>query len=321
MIFEHPQALSQRIGEMTQREAPRRLKIFEDTSQFMSIDVGAVLRLAGNDYLVSGQAREGRFGIDEQPKFWVKSSIDLTTGAKKIIKLVFQETFNSRIGKTVFCCTRSAEKEAAVLQRMHAHPNFMHGQAVRDAVGNLVRIIDFISGPSLFEHLRRHKMSHAAYYRQKLPQIMEPVIECIGAIAHLHKLGLHHGDIRADHLIIKNETDTYVWIDFDYEVDNLSYDLFCVGNILLQVVGKGRHSLHDIRLRPPDYPGFNDNLASSDMSLMFPHRVCNLRKLYPYISAALNEVLMRFSVEATDPYNSLDSLQEDLRLLFPSGMS
>ena len=319
MIFEHPQALRQRIGEMTGREAPRRLHIFEDTSQFMSIDAGAVLRLAGNDYFVSGQAREGRFGIDEQPKFWVKSSIDLNTGARKIIKMVFRETFNSRIGATVFRCTRSAEKEAAVLERMQAHPNFMHGQAVRDAAGNLVRIIDFISGPSLFEHLRRHRMPHAAYYRQKLPRIMEPVIECLGAIAHLHKLGLHHGDIRADHLIIKNGTDTYVWIDFDYEVDNLSYDLFCAGNIVLQVVGKGRHSVHDIRLRPSDYPGFNDNLAAGDMSLMFPHRVCNLRKLYPHISAALNEVLMRFSVEATDPYSSLDSLQEDLRLLFPSG--
>jgi len=87
MIFEHPQTLRQRIGEVTRRGAPHRLIIFEDTSQFMSIDAGAVLRLAGNDYLVAGQAREGRFGIDDQPKFWVKSSIDLTTGAKKIIKL------------------------------------------------------------------------------------------------------------------------------------------------------------------------------------------------------------------------------------------
>ena len=318
MIFEHPQALRQRIAELTRREASRRLNIFEDTTQFMSIDPGSVLRLAGNDYLVLGHAREGRFGIDEQPKFWVKSCIDLTTGAKKIIKLVFHETFNSRIGKTVLRCTRSPEKESAVLKKMCRHPNFMHGQAVRDAAGNLVRITDFISGPSLFEYLRRHEMPHESYYHQKLPQIMRPVIECIEAIAHLHKLGLHHGDIRADHLIIKSETDTYVWIDFDFEVDNLSYDLFCLGNILLQVFGKGRHSLHDIRLEPSGYPDFNGSLTTSDMSLIFPHRVCNLRKLFPHISAALNEILMRFSVEATDVYSTVDSLLEDLRLLFPS---
>jgi len=319
MIFEHPQALRRRIGEVTGREAPSRVSIFEDTSEFMSVNAGSVLRLDGNDYLVLGEAREGRFGIDEQPKFWVKVSIDLTTGVRKIIKLVFHETFNSRIGAAVFRCLRSPEKEAAVLQEMRGHPNFMQGQSVRDAGGNLVRVIDFIAGPSLYEYLRRQEMSHEAYYRQNLPKIMQPVIECVEAIVHLHKQGLHHGDIRADHLIINDKSDTYVWIDFDYEVSNLNYDLFCLGNVLQQVIGKGRHSLHDIRLRPSDYPGFNGTLVSSDMSLKFQYRVANLRKLYPYISADLNELLMRFSVGATDPYNSVESLLKDLRLLFPSG--
>ncbi len=112
-----------------------------------------------------------------------------------------------------------------------------------------------------------------------------------------------------------------MWIDFDYEVDNPGYDFFCLGNVLLQVVGKGRHSLHDIRLRPSDYPGFHGTLVSNDMSLMYQHRVSNLRKLYPYITAKLNEVLMRFSIRATDPHSSMDGLLEDLRLLFPSGSS
>ena len=52
------------------------------------------------------------------------------------------------------------------------------------------------------------------------------------------------------------------------------------------------------------------------MSLMFRHRVVNLRKLYPYISEDLNDVLMRFSVGATDPYENVDSLLEDLRFIF-----
>ena len=147
---------------------------------------------------------------------------------------------------------------------------------------------------------------------------MQLFIECIEAIAHLHKQGLHHGDIRADHIIVKSKTDTYVWIDFDYEVNSLNYDLFCLGNVLQQVVGKGRHSLDDIRLQPSDYPDFKNTLTSWDMSLMFRHRVANLRKLYPYISEALNEILMRFSVGATDPYKNVDSLLEDLRFLFPS---
>ncbi len=317
MIFEQPSALRKRISEVTSRDVPSNLNIFEDTSNFMSINAGDILRLSGNDYFVTGYAREGRFGIDEQPKFWVRPSIDLTTGAKKIIKMVYHETFNSRIGETVFRCLRSAEKEAAVLREMHRHPNFMHGQSVNDAAGNIVRIIDFIPGPSLYAYLRDKKMSHEEYHDRELSKVMQLFIKCIEAIAHLHKQGLHHGDIRADHIIINSETETYIWIDFDYEVCNL-YDVFCLGNVLQQVVGKGRHSLYDIRLRPSDYPNFNNTLSSSDMSLMLRHRVANLRKLYPYISEELNEILMRFSVGATNFYKNVESLLEDLRFLFPS---
>ena len=319
MIFEYPKALGNRIAELTKRETANKIKVFENTSEFMAIDVGDVVRLSSNDYLVVGQAREGRFGIDEQPKFWVKKVIDLTTGAKKIIKMVFRETFNSQIGVTPFRCIRSPEKESEILRKMRGHCNFMQGQSVIDVAGNLVRIIDFIPGPSLYEYLRREKMSHKAYYNQKLSKIMQSLIECIEAIAHLHKRGLHHGDIRADHIIINNKTGAYVWIDFDFEVSNLNYDLFCLGNVLQQAVGKGRHSLDDIRLQPSDYPEFKNTLTSEDMSLMFRHRVTNLHKLYPYISESLNEILMRFSVGATDHYKNIDSLLEDLRALFPSG--
>jgi serine/threonine protein kinase len=318
MIYENSQDLRQRISEVTRREPGRKLHVFEDTSQFMSINPGDVLRLTKNDYLVIGQAREGRFGIDEQPKFWVKTAIDLTTGEKKIIKLVFHETFNISVGNTVFLFSRSPKKESEVLQKMSDHPNFMHGQSVRDTAGNLVRIIDFISGSSLYEYLRRLKISHEDFYRQMLSKMMKSLIECIKGIIYLHKLGLQHGYIRADHIILKSNSDTYVWIDFDYDVSYPDYDLFCLGNILLQVVGKGRHSIDNIRLRPSDYPGFASTLTSSDMSLMFPHRVANLRKLYPHISKALNGVLMRFSIGNTNPYKNMASLLDDLRSLFPS---
>jgi serine/threonine protein kinase len=316
MIFEHPQALRKRIVELTKREVLGKINILEDTSEFMSINEGDVVRLADSDYLVIGHAREGRFGIDEQPKFWVKKAVDLNTGARKIIKMVFRETFNSKIGETVYRCQRSPEKESEVLRKMHEHPNFMHGQSVRDAAGNLVRIIDFISGASLYDYLRRQNVSHEAYYCRNLSKIMQLLMECIEAIAYLHKQGLHHGDIRADHILINSQTGIYVWIDFDFEVSSLNYDVFCLGNVLQQAVGKGRHSLYDIRLRPSDYPDYKNALTSNDMSLMFPHRVANLRKLYPYISENLNEILMRFSVGAPDPYKNVDGLLEDLRIIF-----
>ncbi len=315
MIFEELSALRRRISEVTNREVPSKLNIFEDTSKFMSIDAGDVLRLSGNDYFILGYAREGRFGIDEQPKFWVMTAVDLTTGAKRIIKMVFNEMFDCLLGETRFHCVRNPGKEAEVLREMSGHSGFMHGQAVHDAAGNLVRILEVVSGPSLYSYLRDLKTPHKEYYYHELSGVMQLFIKAAEAIALLHRKELHHGDIRADHIIIDSRTGIYVWIDFDYQV-SIPYDVLCLGNVLHQVVGKGRHSLEDIRLQPSDYPDFKDTLTASDMSLMRRHRVANLRKLYPYLSADLNEILMRFSAGATDLYKDVDSLIDDLRLCF-----
>jgi serine/threonine protein kinase len=293
--------------------------VFEDTSPFMSIEPGSVIRLAGNDYFVMGEAREGRFGLDEEPKFWVKRTIDLTTGARKIIKLMFHESFDSRVGSAVFRCARNREKEAEILSRMRGHPNFMQGESVFDLAGNLVLIVDFISGPSLYEHLRRLPMPHAVYYRQVLPKLMQSLVGCMAAISQIHRHGLQHGDIRADHILLKNGADVFVWIDFDYETSRPDYDLLCLGNILSQAVGKGRHSLYDIRLRPEEYPDFRASLTLDDMSQMFHHRVANLRKLFPYISEELNAILMRFSLGSANPYPDVDTLVSDLLKLFCAG--
>ena len=59
-------------------------------------------------------------------------------------------------------------------------------------------------------------------------------------------------------------------------------------------------------------------MTSDDMSLMFAHRVANLRKLFPYLSADLNAILMRFSAGRTDPYRDLGILISDLRFLSPN---
>jgi hypothetical protein len=83
-------------------------------------------------------------------------------------------------------------------------------------------------------------------------------------------------------------------------------------------MGKGRHSLHDTAFRPAEYPEFSDTLMSNGMSLMFPHRVANLGKLLPHISAALNQILIRFSVGSTEPYRDVDTLLADLREVFLS---
>nr|WP_321398024.1 protein kinase [uncultured Desulfobacter sp.] len=322
MEYQNPHLL-ERIRQLTGRDIQRTPRIFTDTTQFMSINPGDVMRLGGNDYWVYGNAKEGRFGIDDQPKFWVKKALDLAGNTRKIVKLVFKETFKGCLGPLAFNCVRSAEKEVDVLSATQGHPNFMQGQWVRDSAGNLVRILDIIPGPSLYKYLRDLDMPHRDYFDTLFPTIMDRFLKSLAAIAQIHEQLLHHGDIRADHLLWTGSLKTLAWIDFDYDMGGPAMDVFCLGNVLQQVVGKGRHSLENIHATPCAYPDFKSELKDEDMSLMYSHRVMNLQKLFPYIPDALNDILMRFSL-SSEPhsrtgncYAAARDLLDDLSKLFP----
>ncbi|MEZ4602250.1 MAG: hypothetical protein R2861_02215 [Desulfobacterales bacterium] len=89
-------------------------RIFTDTSNFFGIDYGDIIYVGGKRFLIKGHEREERFGLDE-PKFWVKKAVDLETGERKIIKLSFFESFETRIGHVRIPCFRHPDKEARVL--------------------------------------------------------------------------------------------------------------------------------------------------------------------------------------------------------------
>ena len=128
---------------------PERLSIVDDTTNYMAIDHDHVVELEGTLFLIRGNEHEGRFGIDDQPKFWVKRAIDLLTGRMHILKLVFHEEFHAQVGSLHVKCVRSPEKEGQVLELVRDDPRFMQGRTARDVRGNLVRVIDHIPGVDL----------------------------------------------------------------------------------------------------------------------------------------------------------------------------
>ncbi|MFH2009381.1 MAG: hypothetical protein ABI333_22510 [bacterium] len=316
MIFDNPAELKERIESLSGRRVPTAPPIFEDTTSYMGIYGGSVLRLDGNDYFVLGDATEGRFGIDDQPKFWVKYAMDLATGDRKIIKLVFFEEFVTTFGFLKVRCRRSPEKESAFLEHARGHERFMQGFTVADPVGNQVRIIEFIRGKSLYETLNLLELSHEEYFHERLPGIMTEVIACIDALAEMHAKGLHHGDVRNDHLLFETGTGLLKWIDFDYSVNYTDYDIWSLGNVLTFVVGKGLHTFRRVHRNPEEYPGLTGELDEDDAIMLSKHRIANLRKLFPYIPAELNEILLRFSTGASHFYEDLESQARDLRALF-----
>lgn len=293
---------------------PRRLKIITDTSDYYRVDFNDVVMLDGVPYLVRNNAREGRFGIDEQVKYWVKRAVNLQDGSKKIIKLVFYERFRATIGGITFECFRSPRKEARILDLVKGLPNFMQGVSITDEQGNVVRILDLIQGKTLHSYILGLQGDHEEYFHTLFPEILDHFIECVAAIRFLHENGEKHGDIRRDHIFIDSLDGRYRWIDFDFNYrhrENIyGYDLFGLGNILAFIAGQGDILVKDV-LEGENAAAIA--LTTDDINIVFRNRVVNLRKIFPYLPKSLNRILMHFSENTNRFYLDTGELLEDLR--------
>lgn len=292
---------------------PPKFTIIEDTSNFSHIEYNDVVILGDRPYWIKRYEKEGRFGIDDEPKYWVRRAIDLTDGSTKILKLVFHEEFETTVGGVVITCFRSPKKEARILDLVAGHQNFMHGNWVLDAAGNNVRILDFIRGPRLDEIVPGYGTDHQDYFYNYFPTVLDQYLELLTAIKFLHDHSEKHGDIRRDHIIWDRERKVMRWIDFDYNYKHgesmFSFDLAGLGNIIIFLVGRGDVLVEDLY---HDRRELFDSLWGEDLSISYKNRVANLKKIFPYIPESLNLVLLHFSVGAKLFYETTEQLLNDL---------
>jgi hypothetical protein len=143
--------------------------------------------------------------------------------------------------------------------------------------------------------------------------VLDSLIVLVRAIGHLHSLGEKHGDIRRDHAILDRSTGGWRWIDFDFNYRHTEspwgYDLFGLGNVLGFILARGDLTVQALGRDDPRALG---RLSPADMNIVFANRVMNLRKVYPYVPAALNSVLMRFAAGAGVYYEDTGQLLMDL---------
>jgi serine/threonine protein kinase len=292
--------------------APDKINIITDTSNFYKVDYDDVIILEDRPYLIRNCKMESRFGISDQPKFWVKSAIDLITGNRKIIKMVFHEKFKARIGDLTFNFFRSPRKEARILSLVKGHPKFMQGFGVKDSAGNIIRVIDNIPGNTI-ESVTDLGKNHEDYFWNYFPSVLDDFMELIKAIGFLHENGEHHGDIRRDHILKDIHNGNYKWIDFDYTYWHgesiANYDLFGLGNVLIYLAGRGDVIIHDLR---KNNQALFDQLSHDDLNIIFQNRVANLRKIYPYIPDVFNFILLHFSSGANIYYDNASQIIQDL---------
>jgi len=301
--------ISRRIEELTGRPPAGRPVVFHDTTRYMSIDWGHVVGLGGKHYLIRGHEKEGRFGIAEQPKFWVKRALGLEDGVKYILKMTIHENFRIEVGEREFRCWRNPEKEARILEITRGDHRFMSGRAVEDRAGNLVRVLDFIRGEDLLSRLRGVELSHQEYFHALFPGVFARTMESLRALKLVHEAGLCHGDIRNDHIFVEQDGGAFRWIDFDLDQGTVDLDVWSVGNLLHCVAAAG---FVTFKIAGQLAPARVDRLGPADASVFFPSRVMNLARVFPCIPGSLNDILMRFSKSAHIPYENLDQILGDL---------
>lgn len=297
-------------------EFPRKRagNLVTDTTEFMNIGYGDVIELDGRYFLVLRDEKERSFGV-EDPKYWVKRCRELQTGERRILKLVFYEKFPVSLGSMNIECFRSPRKEARILDLVRGDRRFMQGYSRDDAAGNNVRVLDVVKGDLLSLAIDSLEADHRTYFFELLPDILEKFADSCRAIEFLHRHGENHGDIRRDHLWLEQGTGNYVWIDFDYtyefQENPFGLDIFGLGNLLLFLAGKKFCTTFNIPR--PEFDGLSDvHLEAADFSLLFRHRLSNLRKVYPYVPQSLNNVLMHFSSASEVFYFTVGELLEDL---------
>ncbi|QJT11071.1 serine/threonine protein kinase [Oceanidesulfovibrio marinus] len=288
-------------------------RLVTDTSEFMRIDYGDVIELGGMHYLVFKDESERRFGL-EDPKYWVKRCRCLESGESKILKLVFYESFTLHLGAIAVQCYRSPQKEARILMEVRGDIRFMQGVPINDTRGNVVRVLDIIRGKPIDVVADAIEADHETYFYEHFPDLLARFITACEAIASLHDRFEKHGDVRRDHLLMEHGTRQCRWIDFDYAFQShenpFGLDLFGLGNILLFLVGKRIYTAQELaRFPAPVIQSINED----DLSLMFPHRIMNIGKLFPYIPKELNYILQHFSSGAPLFYESTAELLDDLR--------
>jgi len=313
-----PQHILPRLqGHVAVRSMRRKPRLWSDTSDFVNIDYGDVIHVDNRYLLVVGYTREGRFGVDEQPKQWVPKVYDLESEERNIVKLVFHETYTIRLGGLEVTCYRSPEKEARVIELTRGNPAFMQGYATVDAAGNLVRILKIVNGQRLDKEIFKMGSSHLEYFEHYLPDVLRRFLDSVEAIAMLHDHGLKHGDIRRDHIFVDRNDGHFIWIDFDYDFylpeRPFAMDLFGLGNVLLFLIGQKNFRPGDVAGDPLLGQKVLDRISEDDLALVARDRIFNLQKIYPYIPDALNDILLYFSTGTEVMYDTVEEFCADLR--------
>ena len=145
------------------------------------------------EFIIGQKLGEGQFGT-------VRLGINRQTKEKVAIKIL------EKIKMTNFDDKKRLEKEINILKKIH-HPNIVKLFCVIETERQIFIIMEYIKGNELFQYILMKKKleeEEACYY----------FLQIINCIDYLNKLKISHRDLKAENIIIEQNTKEIRLIDF-----------------------------------------------------------------------------------------------------------
>ncbi|MDP8230685.1 MAG: hypothetical protein P9L93_06235 [Candidatus Gorgyraea atricola] len=205
----------------------------------------------------------------------------------------------------------SSVYEKAFFELVPPHDNIVKGYALEDESGKILIVQDFIEGKTLEDYSDLEGVDHKRYYKELFPILLEKFVEAVNAEKHVLKndqrMFYHEFDL--DHIIIdETRAGKPILIDFNEPAPRQIEKkvISNIGNSLCKLVMAQLYSDDEDDLS--EYGIDDDDLNKDDYAV-------NAKKICPYVSDELNQILMRFAASSTNPYEDIDELINDLEVV------
>ncbi|MGB3298202.1 MAG: serine/threonine-protein kinase [Phormidesmis sp.] len=163
-----------------------------------AIPIGTVLQ---NHYHVVRLLGQGGFGrtylAEDQGRFNERCAI------KEFVPIQGEDKFSDK-------ATQLFQREASVLYQIE-HPQIPKFRATFEEEERLFLVQDYVEGPTYHEVLRQRQQQGRAFTETEVRQFLQQILP---VLAHIHAKGIIHRDVSPDNIILRQQDNLPVLIDF-----------------------------------------------------------------------------------------------------------
>ncbi len=163
-----------------------------------AISIGTVLQ---NHYRIVQLLGQGGFGrtylAEDQGRFNERCAV------KEFVPTQGADKFSDK-------ATQLFQREAAVLYQIE-HPQIPKFRATFEEGERLFLVQDYVQGPTYYDVLRQRRLQNRAFSETEVRQFLQQLLP---VLAHIHAKGIIHRDVSPDNIILRQQDNLPVLIDF-----------------------------------------------------------------------------------------------------------